>query len=87
VQKKDRFCSLSSCVSDNLKVTLAGLNYLFNGVMSSHEKDVEEKITRFYPEICLEELNEGKISEGSIRTERALKLRLPEYETSRNLLR
>lgn len=86
-QKKDRFCSLSLYFSDTLKITLAGFNYLFNDVMSSHGKDVEGKITSFYPEIWLEELNERKISEGSIRTERALKLRLSKYEASRTLLR
>jgi hypothetical protein len=42
-QKKERFCSLASCVSDTLKISLAGFNYLFNDVMSGHEKDVEEK--------------------------------------------
>jgi len=78
-QEKYRFCRLSSCVSDTLKITLAGLNYLFSNVISSHEKDEEGKITSFYPEIFLEELNEGKISDGSIRTE----LRLSEYEASR----
>lgn len=38
----------------------------------------KEKTTNFYPEICLEKLKEEKISEGSIRTEGDLKLRLPE---------
>lgn len=46
-QEKDRFCSQSSCFSDTLKVTLAGLNYLFHDVMSSNEKDVEGKNNEF----------------------------------------
>ena len=48
-QKKDRFCSLSLYFSDTLKIKLAGFNYLFNDVMSSHGKDVEGKITSFIP--------------------------------------
>jgi len=46
-QEKDLFCSLSSCVSDALKNTLAGLIYLFNDVRSNHENYVEGKNNEF----------------------------------------
>jgi len=46
-QKKERFCSLASCASDTLNISLAVFNYLFNDVISSHEKDVEGENKKF----------------------------------------
>lgn len=86
-QEKEGFCSLSSCVSDTLKITLAGLNYLFNDVMSSHEKDVEGKHNEFLSRNLSGGAERRKNLRDNIRTERGLKLRLPEYEASRTVVR
>jgi hypothetical protein len=68
------FCSLSSCVSEALNITLAGLNYLFNDVMSGHEKDVEGKNNEFLSRNLSGGAERRKNLRGSIRKERVLKL-------------
>jgi hypothetical protein len=55
--------------------------------MSSHEKDVEGKNKEFLSRNLTEGAERRQNLRGSIGTERASKLRLPEYEAFRTLLR